>query len=241
MNLLSIIRTLKSMFIQQDTVNCIGCAIQLDFDQSDGHMIDANMAQRIATIIQNEVNRLLPNNPQGFQPFVLQSPLPPYSMVELNTSNFVFGYIAGGMKVNQNQIWCGINHIQGGISNNVCEFINFFNMQIQPLINVRRIKRIGIIQSYTTPNSNTNLDRIIQSQRGGFTISNAVLESKETIEQNLYNTKLSIKKDTSNTLVHFDVFADDILDINIALEKAQQIADLVGIENQLNLFTIISE
>jgi hypothetical protein len=229
------------MFIssQSDVVKPVGCAIQLTFDKNDGHNFDANVASRVGNAIQAEVNRLLPNFPNRFQPLVMQLPLPPYNLVEVQTGDFLFGYIGGGMRASQDMVWCGLNYLENDPQANINNFLTFFDSQLKDLIGVRNITRIGIIQSYSTPITNVDLTRILQSNTN-FEISSATLDSTRVINENSYGCKLLITKTEPNVVAHFDVFLNRVLDVNTALTEARNMSQLVSAGNALNLLTVIS-
>ena len=224
------------MFIDNNQCNLIGCGVQLNYNANgkinENHTLIANK-------LSNEVNRLINNQKiVGLDVVDVEIPSNPFRLIEITQNNYVYGYIANGIKINENFAWCGINHIQQTIPVNISSFLSFLQNYITSIANIENISRIGIVQTYKTSLSNLQINKIVSLQNE-FNLRDFILE--KAISYNGINAicRIVVKTLGVESQVDIDIVIEENMTLQNAITSLQSISALIIPDQPFNLFQII--
>jgi hypothetical protein len=231
-SLKKLVKKIYNMFTNANNVIQIGCAMQLTLDNTDGHNINDNHI-RISELLQNEISKLTNNQIiAGLQVVDFEIPQSPFRLIEIPQNNYIYGYIAGGVKINQNMLWCGINHINGNVPDHINSFLTFLTDNITTIANIRNITRIGIVQT------NTQLNRVITAGNG-FNVKETIIEKNIRNADIEATCRIAIRTVGDNYQIDVDIVVERNIELQNALTIVRQISNLIPSGEPFNLFQLI--
>ncbi len=225
----------RIMFKEKGEVTLIGCAMQFDLAEDDGHNVPDH-AYKIRQLIVDEIKKYkgveATNN---FNPQIIPLPVAPFNVVLLDTRNQSIGY-SKGFKIDNGSIWSAID--EADLGKNIKAFFDFFKT-IAEVTAIKKVKRIGIVSTYKTKLSNMD-DCYMVSTHKDIVLKGATLDLNKEISGRKYDCRL-VQAREDNTNINFDVSLKGSFELHELESIVKEMSEKIQRDQALNLFGIVKD